>query len=385
MRILSISDVHIETNNYKRIINELSLLKESLKEKKPDILAIVGDFFDCTLPFNSNAVLESIKYFKEIAEITKSLNIEFRLIKGTKTHDQNQLLNIAEALKDFSNFEYYHSFGYEVINKAKVLFLPEEYPENYLEYYKDVLDKKFDIIFFHGTIKSKAWKNQIMVSERPYPGHVVWDDEVLKKMSKNKYCPIICGHIHTHSFIEPNIFYNGSFSRGNHGENENKGFLYLETNFKNYLNYELIVNELAPKYTNINLDLEEEVDFLKIKDKVEKNLEVFNFISIDCSEDFKEKNKEVLENLKNVFSQNKKISFSTFGRFSRKYKELLESDSTKVLENLSSYKKVLSEDPFIQELENNKHDLTKMIQIFAEKKKNKELTIDEIKSWIDVS
>lgn len=252
IRIEQIGDIHILRKN---LFPELQVWKKRILESNIDLLVFNGDMFEKELSFNSVIVRMTIDFFYDLAmELDQKVVIVF--IKGTKTHDLDMVYNIfklCKGIRQSSTTLYFDVYG-EFTHKFSdgeyydFLFLPEEYPVDYLEYYKPVINdtKRYDAVFLHGTISKLAHLSQLIESEKNVSSHPIWDEKVLSNMGR----VILCNHIHRRSNYK-NIYYPSSFSSESHGEKSDKG-THLIVLSKDTYNVKHQPNHHAPIYLTVN-------------------------------------------------------------------------------------------------------------------------------------
>jgi hypothetical protein len=180
-----------------------------------------------------------------------------RILKGTKTHDFNQLNN-------FKSLETKHYPRFRVINTVEeeeifpdvfFLYLPEEYMDNPEEYYKSYFEleegTKYDMIFFHGTFDFVGYIPNIE-SERHIKNAPTFKAEQIADLVYGK---AIGGHIHTRHIYKDKIEYTSSFSRFCFGEDKPKGFVEVFYNQETLgCSSRFIENEDAPAYITVNME-----------------------------------------------------------------------------------------------------------------------------------
>jgi len=254
--VVSIGDIHLRGDS-DALFDELAEIFLPQLTSDIDLLVIDGDVLDCQISFNDAAVPLINGFIAATAEICRDNDIKVRLMQGTVTHDYNQLDSLAvifeSLLVEEDQFMYHKTFALETIDGLDMLFLPEEYPSNYEEYYADIINMRDPVhcLFFHGTIASQAWVEQVIKSEKPHPSHVVWPNALLKRLSIGI---IAGGHIHIH-VNDGGIVYHGAFSSSHHGENKPKGFVVHHYNRNTHeTTYTYIENTMRPTFQDINLD-----------------------------------------------------------------------------------------------------------------------------------
>ena len=272
-----IADIHFGAIRPDQLYTEL---KESfldfIKDKYLDMIVIAGDFFNSIISLNSQSALKAFKFMRELVEICEKNEIKYvRIIEGTLSHDNLQILN-------FQNYESNKKVDFKVIttvreeslsNGLNILYLPEEYMEDPISYYKDYIckpSKYYDFIFGHGMFKETSFvkdDSESMISKAP-----IWDSKFLSSICRG---PIFFGHIHTSQIIRKHIYYTGSFSRWVYGQEEDKGFYifmyHMETG--KYLT-EFIVNKLARKFDTTKVFLEKALETQTV-DELIKRLKLF--------------------------------------------------------------------------------------------------------------
>ena len=89
------------------------------------------------------------------------------MIQGTKSHDLNQL-QIFKHYEDDEDLDFriIETVQDEEILGLKVLYVPEEYPENSDEYYSAYKQNKYNIMFAHTTFDFVAQPGQIEISKK---------------------------------------------------------------------------------------------------------------------------------------------------------------------------------------------------------------------------
>ncbi|QXN67968.1 hypothetical protein FPHOBKDP_00218 [Listeria phage LPJP1] len=274
-----------------RLMNELTTIfipqiKNIHESDKIDLIVIAGDLFDRILKFDEVGGKLVLNFMQELIEWTNKNNIYFRIIQGTKTHDYNQLAVFRKAEVDNYNFKIYETVYNEklTINEKEfnILYLPEEYPEDMNDYYKeffDVQENTYDMIFGHGMIDFVAFTGYEDDTEKIVKKAPVFVADDLIKITKG---PICFGHIHDYHEYKKQIYYSGSFSRYSHGDTMDKGYLYIKLNSEDTSEYEIsfYVNELAPTYATIDLDKIKYDNMEDLASLINDSREEYDFIRI---------------------------------------------------------------------------------------------------------
>lgn len=252
MKIVVITDIHIgsrsDIKNY--YDNELAFFIETLYIKKPDIIVIGGDLFDKRISTNSDFNTYANLFVNGIVKYCRENNAYLYILKGTLSHDLYQLDSFTYLTKDPSANTFIINTCQEIIFKnMNLLFIPEEYESSKYEYYKDTIfnnEKKYDFVFGHGMFTFAGG----YATESGKNNHIVFDP---KDFKDNVYGLVIFGHIHI-KMRKDNCIYPGSFSRDSFGEEDPKGFIFVEYDEKKkkIIKEEFIENKKAPIYKSIN-------------------------------------------------------------------------------------------------------------------------------------
>lgn len=265
-----ISDIHIGAKDTHKLYEEYkSIFISTIKSDYNDLnfIIICGDYFDHKLYLNETDSAFAYTMMIDLIESTKD-DVKIRLVYGTESHECNQY-NIISKLKTIYNRDIEiikHVSEEELFPGLNILYLPEEHLYDKNEYYKDFFEnkKKYDYIFGHGIIR-EAMKEAAT--------------QIDNKQGKRKKVPVfstaelrsICngetyfGHYHINTDMD-DVFYVGSFSRWQFGEEEDKGFYKIscDTN-KNKFKHEFIQNTLAPIYKTISFGFDNKI-FNSIED-----------------------------------------------------------------------------------------------------------------------
>lgn len=308
------------------------------------------DYFDRKIPLTDQSSILSIKFLNQLCSFAQKRKIEIRILRGTKTHDFNQLDNFKSLETTYSNFRIINTVTEEIFEGLRFLYVPEEYMNDQNEYYREFKSQNWDCMYGHGTWDVFAFQSQISESERTIKGSPVfmytdWEDTV-------KY-DIIFGHIHVKN-DHKKLHYSGSFERWCHGEEKPKGFLLQTIDLDSETSsLKFIKNTKATEYNTVNLselvskgeDLKEAISKIERLKKENSNFRVK--VGSDMS-------MENLSILKETFSNENSIRIEL-----QSVKEQLQE-------------KALEEHDFLG------HDVSQNIQAFIKEKFSKEITLTDI-------
>jgi hypothetical protein len=247
---LYIGDIHFGISQTPHLYDELmSIIPKTIVEKKIKIVFIPGDYFDKELVGSHK--FYATKFFAELASICNENNVILRMVKGTKSHDQNQLVGFfgsTTTLLPDLDFKIINTVEEEELFDLKILYIPEEEVLDQIEYYDPYRKKSYNIIVGHGTWdfvdRASFLLGNNAIDRIASPVHLVeeWEDTV-----KNGFC--VFGHIHNGPRHKNKFFYTGSFSRWKYGEEEPKGFLISEIDNETFeYRLEFVENSMAPRY-----------------------------------------------------------------------------------------------------------------------------------------
>lgn len=274
----SSGDQHFGKEDNDRLYTELNknflnkIVEANKNKETPEVIFLDGDLFHKIIRFTDVSGRLVINFIERLLYLTDKYGIELRIIKGTRSHDYNQLNMLRNYEATYPNFKIIESVCKEEINlksiskPLKVLYLPEEYPKDMKEFYKDYLDDHYDTIQGHGTIDfvNIPGSNYQSDFESDMKTAPVWDSKLLMDICDG---PIIFGHIHNFTKYKEKIFYTSSFTRYSFSDKGDKGFLItaMDIDDRSKFTVERVINEDAPTYVTINIDNE---DFDTAEEKV---------------------------------------------------------------------------------------------------------------------
>ena len=253
---LFLADIHFGISGTSHLYDELmEIIPKTLIEKKIKILFISGDYFDRELVGSHKYY--ATKFFANIASICDDNKIILRMIRGTKSHDLNQLVGFfgsTNIMLPELDFKIINTVEEEELLGLKILYIPEEELLDQIEYYAPFKEKKYNIIVGHGTWdfvdKSNFLLGNNEIDKMASPVHLTkeWDSALEKG-----FC--VFGHIHNGPKHKNKYFYTNSFTRWVYGQEEPKGFLISESDNETFeYKVEFIENSLAPKYETLSFE-----------------------------------------------------------------------------------------------------------------------------------
>lgn len=376
LKICTISDIHIGASDDKNLYDNLKeFFFKNIKEDIPDMIVICGDISHDTLSLNSQSGKVYLKFAKKLISLCSKYNIILRIVKGTQSHDRNQLevFNIQEYEGELNVRIFNTVTEEETIPGYKFLYIPEEYVNDKDKYYGEYFNKEYDMIFMHGLVSDAAFIAKHQESESSHPRAPIFNTDDLLNLSIG---PVVAGHIHGHCCFKDRFFYTGSFTRWQFGEEESKGYMRFKY-YKRDRDFEMqfIENTNAPIYKTIKVDMKSGLynmgidrtmkELLRIKEEaVYDKLRFLVTIPEDYSEPqlFSDSIKELFSLYKNIVV---KINSLSKSKQEAKVKEQIE-----IL--LKTYDYIFEE----------KITYSEKIKRFISTKFGKEIDIEEIDKYI---
>lgn len=236
LRIVFLGDTHWGAVPAARLEAELNeTFIPYLLANEFDAVVQLGDWYDKRLSLESEDAKAAMRMTVLIAQICQHRSAKFTMIRGTISHDGQQQDNYTSLESEFPGV-------FRLITTATaeeffpgffVAWMPEEYPENYRDFYDSRLfvDQAsgapigYDAIFGHGEIDVAAGWSTASESERHYGGTPCHSaDELLAHC----FGPVEFGHVHVRFRYRGRLGYPGSFTRWVQGEEQTKGFDVLD-------------------------------------------------------------------------------------------------------------------------------------------------------------
>ena len=340
---LVVADLHFGASSGKQLYHELLPVLSVLNNPNTvlDYFMILGDYFDAKCSLTSQSAKYALLFMSRVIEICTERQIKVRIIKGTLSHDVNQLETAFGhyMTKPGLDFRIFNTVDEEeLLDGFKVLYVPEEYITSKEDYYKEFFKGRprgyYNLAVVHG-----AFENVIPVlKSQEYEG---MNTHAPVFTEKDFECAqlVLAGHIHKRTKVAQNIFYVGSYSRFCHGEELPKGCLLVNQVIDKGFDIEFLENKNAPKY--ITKDLGTTMNILpaeQVIEQIEKLKEESNidFLRVNIS---LEENDTVLANMavvKNYFHRDKSIKIR-FSNEMRSRKETEKEEAIKVQQEEYSY------------------------------------------------
>lgn len=255
--IAAIADVHIglkriAADEIKRQLKN-HFIKPLKKFSKLDGIFILGDVMHTIVSLNSDYSEVFYWFIDQVYKVAVEKKSTVIIIKGTQSHDNDQLNNIKHYQKNVDNVDFRI---YETIEEItvwddyKILVLPDikvKQLKDVDKYFKK--KNKYDMILGHGVVDSM--KFFIQESENTPLKTYVYNTDELLSASKG---PVLFGHIHQYQSIAHQFYYVGPFTLLERG-GVDAGFATIGISDKNRSKYKVehYINPDSAEYHEIKI------------------------------------------------------------------------------------------------------------------------------------
>jgi len=242
------------------------------KTKQLDLFVVAGDTFDMKEYLSSDTVKLYFNIMKELFDMTREYDTQFRFIEGTSGHDAKQLETlevICDQILDKDRIRFIHTVDTESFKGMDILYLPEEYVVDSNIYYKEYFSRHYDFIFGHGPT-SLMWymkgKNTVEHSSA-----TVFDVDQLCEIGN--YCYF--GHWHYNKAAGPDGRFKsiGPVSRWEFDKDGPCGmyFTWYDTSTKLAFE-EYLENEYAPILPTVAISIKKEVELDELNNRIRQRI-----------------------------------------------------------------------------------------------------------------
>lgn len=253
--IAAIADVHIGIKSIRAEVIKKQLKKHFIKTldemKYLDGIFILGDVMHTIVSLNSEYAEVFNWFIDKVYKIAKKKNSTIIIIKGTLSHDNDQLNNIKHYQNndDGVDFRVYENVEEITIwNNYKVLVLPDVRVKA-LKDIDQLLEKKYDMILGHGTIDTMQFFTQ--ESENQPTKTYIYDVDKLINASRG---PVLFGHVHQYQTVGNRFYYVGPFTLLERG-GRNAGFAIVGISDDNHRKFKVehYINPDSANYYEFNI------------------------------------------------------------------------------------------------------------------------------------
>lgn len=291
-----------------------------------DYITLNGDVAHLALSFNSKISEVYIWFFDQIVEIAREKGAVIIVVKGTISHDCDQLDNV-KVYRD--KVEMYFADGPEIIETKGMRFycLPDIHVKGEAEEAAlyDYPDNHFDMILGHGSMTETQFMKQ--ESEHAITKNIIYNTKQMLRICKG---PIFFGHIHTYMQIQGRVYYISSFDRFAHGEEGDKGWMltaYLPATGQ-YI-AERVINDLALNFNlyEVKHHIFDKYDADDIIKRVSKFVNEFRVdrLTLELTYTANDVNLAKLQILRSYFARDSRVTKIKVKALSQKEAELMDS------------------------------------------------------------
>lgn len=210
----AISDIHIGIRHIEASDMKAQLKKHFFevldKMAYLDAIFITGDVMHTIVSLNSEYSELFYWFIDRVYRVARKRNASVIIIKGTMSHDNDQLNNIKNYVKntDGVDFRVYDTIEETTLwDNYKVLILPDVRVKQLKDIDDRLIPGKYDLILGHGTIDRMQYV--VQESENMPAKAYIYDVEKLMAASKG---PVLFGHIHQYHNIQNKFCYVGPFT-----------------------------------------------------------------------------------------------------------------------------------------------------------------------------
>ncbi len=268
-KFVHLSDLHIGHPK----INSETLIYNLEKYVYPELedcdgIFLGGDIFHSSISLDNSAAMCATTFIQDLYNLSRKYNFFIRVLRGTWSHDKNQL-ELFNALQKYKKIDmkYFDTVSIEYIKKVDlyVLYIPDNLPfrniPELMDHIKDLMRQigitKINLVIGHGY-----FNHALPLAMK----HLQDTTLSYKHFSSIVNGPIVMGHVHTPSSYK-NIHYIGSFERHNHGEEEAKGFLISKYDNKKW-SLKFVENKDTVKFITLHIDKYLTLDSTTIFDEI---------------------------------------------------------------------------------------------------------------------
>lgn len=181
------------------------------KTKYLDGIFILGDILHTIVSLNSEYSNLYLWFIDQVYKLAKKKGSTVVIIKGTPSHDNDQLNNIKQYMNNYDDVDFrIYEIPQEITiwNDYRILVLPDVKPRKQEEIGQYITeDKRYDMILGHGLIDTM--KYYVQESEHESTKTYVYDIEKLKASCIG---PILFGHIHQFQQLREAFYYVGPYT-----------------------------------------------------------------------------------------------------------------------------------------------------------------------------
>lgn len=252
LTILEMGDIHLghRRTPTEHIVENLNrVLNDNGRMSTVDLFIIAGDLFDRLLPLSNPDVSLCHRWIHKLFTVCAKHDIVLRVLEGTPSHDNRQPSMMEDVLHANNlevDFRYVDVLSVEYIEKfdATVLYIPDEWNPNCSDTLLEVKETLRRMELTH--VDFAVMHGQFDVQLPPHLRKLIPHHHSTEYLSLVKHL-IFIGHVHNAS-VNDRIIAAGSYDRLSHGEEEDKGCVYVVVSDTGEFDLTFLVNEGAKRY-----------------------------------------------------------------------------------------------------------------------------------------
>jgi len=232
MKVALIADVHIGRHNISECYAAFDNLHNILAEQRINVLFLLGDLFDKRTSINGQS-LDVLQCAKQFFIDCAKRGVALYYIAGN--HDKTDLDSEDSYIDIVGDWSTQHLYNYLGDNIKGLDYYREDKYTSVLSEYDSDIDFLVTHIGINGVLNNDGSKHETVITPELF----------------SDYKKVFVGHYHDAQFIEPNIYYIGSFIQHNFGEKYlDKGVTLLDTDTGATVKYHCG----GPQYITIECD-----------------------------------------------------------------------------------------------------------------------------------
>lgn len=248
-KVIHFSDLHSGHREIKRGDFEELFQYITLHASHETLLVFTGDLFHKRVPVDS----DPNKWVLELFNLINLLGMDAIFLNGTRSHEHDYMNAFIDISADsdtalaeiFPNIHFVHTRMEVKVQDLTILCYPEEYIDDQESYYPEItngVDRKYDLLLFHGTISDVAVYNN-HIETVPFKKAPSFKKSELWRLSN----VVACGHIHENQEYREGdqyLSYVGSWGKMEHSTREENriGLLHVYTLGKNDSGETIVTN-----------------------------------------------------------------------------------------------------------------------------------------------
>ena len=246
--ILAIGDIHIQTKTLSDSREMLKKLVETVKDKKPDIIVLLGDILHTHETVNTHCLNHAKELFGKLSAFAPL----YVLVGNHDFIKNDEFMTERHWMNSFKDSKYNITICDRTtplkVNGNLIYMVPYVPPTRFKE----------ALMMVNNETNNEEWKNAgCIFAHQEFYGckfETGNSSEGDKWLENDPF--VVSGHIHKKHWLAPNLYYTGSVMQHSFGEDSNKSVFLMTFSDNKMINSEEIDLQL-PKYFNEYCKLED--------------------------------------------------------------------------------------------------------------------------------